>query len=92
MLRRTALLALAITSVNANAIIVLDSYQDTDGRFHQTYCMSENLENPCTNKKPVEQTAPKVVEAPKQIHLKWTDNKLPRVLPANVNLKTNYRH
>jgi hypothetical protein len=91
MLRRTVLLALTVVSVNANAIIVLDSYQDTDGRFHQTYCMSNDVTNPCTNRQPVEQPAP-TVEAPKQIHLKRTDNKLPRILPENVDLKTNYRH
>lgn len=95
MIRKTALLTLVFASASANAVIVLDAFQDANGVFHQTYCISSSVNEPCNGNKQVVEakpTAPKVVEAPKQIHLKRTENKPIRQLPVNVDLKTNYRH
>lgn len=96
MRRKVATLALVAASVNANAVIVLDAFQDANGVFHQTYCISSSANEPCSNNKQVVEVKPAKpvvqVEAPKQIHLKRTDNKPIRQLPANVDLKTNYRH
>lgn len=90
MIRKTVLFSLAAISFNAHAIIFVDSFQDSNGMFHQTYCISDTMEDAC--KAPVEKQEPKIEKpVPAQIHLKRTDNKPVRQLPANVDLTTNYR-
>jgi hypothetical protein len=95
MLRKSVLLALATMSINAQAVIIVDSFRDSNGMFHQVYCISNSVNDACVaptevKPEPVKET-PKV-EVPKQIHLKCTENKPVRQLPSDVDLRTNYRH
>lgn len=85
------LIALAIFTTNAHAVIDVPDFPDETGFYDHVHCSGETLYEICPDKFTVEYiiTTPKPA---KQIHLPRTDTQAkPMPLTPNIDLKHNYR-
>jgi hypothetical protein len=82
------LLALAIFTTNAHAVIDVPDFPDETGFYDHVHCSGETLYQICPDKFTIEY----VIVPSKQIHLPRTDIKAMKMpLTPNIDLKHNYR-
>lgn len=82
------LLALAIFTTNAHAVIDVPDFPDETGFYDHVHCSGETLYQICPDKFTIEY----VIIPSKTIHLPRTDTKAkPMPLSPNIDLKHNYR-
>lgn len=82
------LLALAIFTTNAHAVIDVPDFPDETGFYDHVHCSGETLYQICPDKFTIEY----VIIPSKQIHLPRTDvNAKQMPLTPNIDLKHNYR-
>jgi hypothetical protein len=82
------LLALAIFTTNAHAVIDVPDFPDETGFYDHVHCSGETLYQICPDKFTIEY----VIVPSKQIHLPRTDVKAKQMpLTPNIDLKHNYR-
>jgi hypothetical protein len=82
------LLALAIFTTNAHAVIDVPDFPDETGFYDHVHCSGETLYQICPDKFTIEY----VIVPSKQIHLPRTDTKAkPMPLTPDIDLKHNYR-
>lgn len=85
---KALLLALAIFTTNAHAVIDVPDFPDETGFYDHVHCSGETLYQICPDKFTVEY----VIIPSKTIHLPRTDTKAKQMpLTPNIDLKHNYR-
>jgi hypothetical protein len=85
---KSLLLALAIFTTNAHAVIDVPDFPDETGFYDHVHCSGETLYQICPDKFTVEY----VIIPSKTIHLPRTDIKAMKMpLSPNIDLKHNYR-
>jgi hypothetical protein len=85
---KALLLALAIFTTNAHAVIDVPDFPDETGFYDHVHCSGETLYQICPDKFTVEY----VIIPSKTIHLPRTDIKAMKMpLSPNIDLKHNYR-
>lgn len=85
---KALLLALAIFTTNAHAVIDVPDFPDETGFYDHVHCSGETLYQICPDKFTVEY----VIIPSKTIHLPRTDVKAKQMpLSPNIDLKHNYR-
>ena len=82
------ILALALLTTNAHAVIDVPDFPDETGFYDHVHCSGETLYQICPDKFTVEY----VIINHKQIHLPRTDTKAKQMpLTPDIDLKHNYR-